>query len=186
MIWSMLLTVAAPYEPHIVFISVTCLIHMCDMSHSCVNHVSSTCVTCLIHITCLIHMCDMFHSYGMPHLCVWHASFVRVTSLLHMCDIISFICVTCLIHMFVMSHSYLYMWSRARCSHTRTTHTTHTTHTHTPSENEWGILHLWMSHATSMSASCHLYARVTSLVCISHVTQGFRVGWLRLVGSIKS
>ena len=53
---------------------VTWLIHMCDLTHSCVRHDSFICVTCLIH------MCNMTHSY------VWHDSFICVTWLIHMCD----------------------------------------------------------------------------------------------------
>jgi len=168
--------ISCSYLWHVSFTCVTCLIRVSIMSRprvwrvSFILHVSFTCVTCLIHMACLIHVCDMPHSY------VWPVSFICVILSHSYVWHVSFICLSCLIHMFVMSHSYLYMWSRARCSHTRTTHTTHTTHTHTPSENEWVILHLWMSHATSMSASCHLYAWVTFLVCISHVTQGCRFG----------
>ena len=75
---------------HDSFISVTWLIHMCDMTHSYVCHDSFICVTWLIHIyvwhdsiicvTWLIHMSDMTHSY------VWHDSFICVTWLNHMRD----------------------------------------------------------------------------------------------------
>jgi len=49
------------------FIRVTWLIHVCDMTHSCVWHDSFMCVTWLIH------GCDMTHSH------VWHDSFTCVT-----------------------------------------------------------------------------------------------------------
>ena len=55
-------------------ISVTLLIHKCDMTHSYVWHDSFICVTWLIH------MCDMTPSH------VWHDSFLCMTWLLHMCD----------------------------------------------------------------------------------------------------
>jgi len=78
---------------------VTWLIHVCDMTHSCVWHDSFMCVTWPIHL------CDMTHS------CVWHDSFIRVPWLIHMCDMTyshvwhdSSICVTWLIHMCDMTH----------------------------------------------------------------------------------
>ena len=52
----------------------TCRIHIHeDTPHSCVWHVSFTCVACLIH------MCDM------PHLYAWHAACMCVIYLNHMC-----------------------------------------------------------------------------------------------------
>ena len=53
---------------------VTWLIHMCDMTHSHMQHDSLLCATWLIH------MCDMTHSY------VWHDSFTSSTWLIHLCD----------------------------------------------------------------------------------------------------
>ena len=47
---------------HVVFIRVTWLIHICDMTHSYVWHDSFICVTWLIHV------CDVTHSY---HMCAW-------------------------------------------------------------------------------------------------------------------
>ena len=49
------------------FLCVTCLISMCDMTHSYMWHASFLCVTCLKS------MCDMPHSYA------WRASFLCVT-----------------------------------------------------------------------------------------------------------
>jgi len=75
------------------FMCVTCLIHVCDMTHSCA--------------TWLLHMCDMVHSY------VWHGSFVRVTWLIRTCDMAhshvwhgSFTYVTWLMHMCNMHTMY--------------------------------------------------------------------------------
>jgi len=85
------------------FIRVTCLMYMCDLTHSYVWHDTLICVTCRsashLHHTCclccvftwrshdsfvcvtgLIHMCDMTRSY------VRHDSFIFVTRLIHMCD----------------------------------------------------------------------------------------------------
>ena len=81
---------------------VTWLIHMWDMTHSCVWHDTCECVTWFIH------MCDVTHSY------LWHDSFICVTWLIHMCDMThsyvwreTFMCVTWLIHMLGMTHSYV-------------------------------------------------------------------------------
>jgi len=59
---------------HDSFICVTCLIHMCDMTHSYVWHDSFMCATWPIRT------CDMTHSY------VWHDSFTCVTWPIHTCD----------------------------------------------------------------------------------------------------
>jgi len=56
-------------------ISVTWLIHMCDMTHSYVWHDP------FIRVTWLIHMCAMPCSH------VWHDSVICVTWLIHMCDV---------------------------------------------------------------------------------------------------
>ena len=55
---------------------VTGLMHVCDMTHSCVWHDS------FIWVTWLIHMCAMTHS------CVWHGSFMCATWLIHVCEMI--------------------------------------------------------------------------------------------------
>ena len=79
---------------HVSFRCITSIIHMCDMTHSCVWHDSCTCVPWLVR------MCDMTHSH------VWHISFRCIAWLIHICGMIdlnvwqnSFICVTELIHM---------------------------------------------------------------------------------------
>jgi len=84
---------------HDLFVCVTWLIHMWDMTHSYVWRDSFICVTRLIH------MCDATHSY------VWHDSFICVTWLIQMCDMThsyvwhdSFIYVTWLIHMHDTTH----------------------------------------------------------------------------------
>jgi len=61
------------------FICVTWLVHMCDMTRSYVWHDSIICVTWLVH------MCHMTRSY------VWHDSFICVTWLVHMCDMTRFL-----------------------------------------------------------------------------------------------
>jgi len=96
------------------------LIYVCDTSHSCVWHVSFTCVTCLIHV------------FEMSHLCGWHVSFMSVTCLLHVCDMtclihvwhVSFMCVTCLIHVCDMT-CLIHV-----CDVCGVTHTYMTWHTH--------------------------------------------------------
>jgi len=60
----------------LIFICVPWLIHVCDMTHSCVRHDSFMCATWLIHV------CDM------PHSCVSDSFiFLCVTWLIHVCDI---------------------------------------------------------------------------------------------------
>jgi len=78
---------------HDLFMCVTWLIHVCDMTRPCVWHDSTMCVTCLIHV------CDMTHP------CVWQNSSMCVTWLIHVCDMThprvwhdSSMCVTWLIH----------------------------------------------------------------------------------------
>ena len=88
------------------------LIHMCDVTHLCVDHVST--VTWLVSTwdvthSCvwLIHMCDMTRQY------VRCDSLICVTWLIHMCDMTrlygrhdSSIYVTWLIHMCDMTPSH--------------------------------------------------------------------------------
>jgi len=70
------------------FMCVTRLIDICDMTHSYVWHDSFMCVTWLIHMWDMTHlltwynlfMCDATHSY------VWHDLFMCVTWLIHMWD----------------------------------------------------------------------------------------------------
>jgi len=93
----------------------TWLIHVCDMTHSCVWHDTHECVMllmklCVPWLTCLAtwysncrttHVCDIHHSFvrhdsmqvtwfihvcDMTHSCVWHDSFMCVTWLIHVCD----------------------------------------------------------------------------------------------------
>ena len=65
---------------HVLFLRVTWLVHMCDMSRSYVWHYRFT------RVTCLVFACDMTHSYlaWFIHMC--HVLFLRVTWLVHMCD----------------------------------------------------------------------------------------------------
>ena len=59
---------------HDSFIRVTCLVHVCDTTHSQVWHDSFTCVMWLIYTR------DMTQSYA------WHDSFTSVTWLVYVCD----------------------------------------------------------------------------------------------------
>jgi len=105
-------------------ICVTCLAHMCDMTHSYVWHDSFICVTWLIH------MCDMTHLY------VWHDSLICVTWHVHVCDTThsyawhaSFIFVAWPIHIYDMIHSYV---RRDSCMYvTWLIHTNDMTHPYT-------------------------------------------------------
>ena len=112
-----------PQAPCNLFICGTWLIHMWDMTHSCVGH--DICVTWLIDEretmqsyvwhdsficgTCLSDKCDVSHSnlcYDMTCSYVGHDSLTRATCLIHMCDVthsyvghVSVTSATCLIHM---------------------------------------------------------------------------------------
>ena len=55
------------------------LMHMCDMSPSHLWPASFSCVTCLIHLCVMTHHCV----YHMTHLRLWHVSFVCVTWMIH-------------------------------------------------------------------------------------------------------
>jgi len=153
------------------FICATWLIHMCDMTHSCVWHDS------LIWVTWLIHMCDMTHSY------VWHDSFIGVTGRIHMCDMThsylfhdSSMCVAWRLHMCDITHSYskkdpftCVAWlirthdilqciavcgSVLQCiatggslSYLHVTHVIESRHTH-----EWVMSHVYLSHITQANS----------------------------------
>ena len=93
--------------------SSTRLIHMCDITRSCVWHDSfigdgraagALPQDSFICVTWLVHTCDTTHSY------VSHGSFICVTWLIHTCDTTrsnmycdSFKCMTWLIHMWKAS-----------------------------------------------------------------------------------
>jgi len=87
------------------FISVTWLIHVCDVTLSLVWRDTFMSVTG--RMTRLLHVCDMTHS------CVWHDSFICVLWLIHMRSMTHAyvwrdpcICVTWPMHMCGMTHSY--------------------------------------------------------------------------------
>jgi len=91
---------------HDSFIYATWLIHVCDMTRSCMWHDSFIYVTLLIfthskricacllwswptqcllqYVTWLLHICDMTHS------CIWHDSFMYVIWLLYTCHVTRF------------------------------------------------------------------------------------------------
>jgi len=64
------------------FICVTRLIHMCEMTHSYVSHMNKSFF--LSRMSRLIHMCKMTYSY------VWLDSFICAKWLMHMCDMTRF------------------------------------------------------------------------------------------------
>ena len=84
-------------------ISVVWLVHMCDMTPSCMWHESFIYVTWLICVPWLTHMCDVSLSH------VRHDSFIRVTGLMHMYDMThSYVWQHSGIHMCDMAHSYVW------------------------------------------------------------------------------
>jgi len=108
------------YSSCLQHLCVTWLIHMCDMTYSCVWRYAFVCWTWLVCMCDMTHspdpcvlveswapICDMTHSY------VWRDSIVSVTWLVRTCDMThsymshdSFVCVTWLIRMNDMTHSY--------------------------------------------------------------------------------
>ena len=115
--------VAHPYVWHDSFTCVTCLIHMCDMSHSYVR---------LIHLGTLLPQTSPYNDTRNPLLLqypsVWHDSFICVTWRIHMYDSFwhhyhtrdplllqypsvwhdSFTCATWRIHVCDMTHSHVW------------------------------------------------------------------------------
>ena len=111
------------------------------MTHPCLWHDSSICVTWLIH------MRDMTHSY------VSHDSFACVTWLTYVCampcsHVWHVSCLTYLIHMYDMKKA----WHTYKSCHTC----------------ECVMWYIWMSHVTHMDESSHIYIYI--YMCdISHV-----------------
>ena len=83
------------------FICVTWLIHVFDMSHSYERLSRSSCHEQCSCVTWLIHKCDMTHAYvcydssicdmtmimcAITHPCAWHDTYISVTRLMHMRD----------------------------------------------------------------------------------------------------
>ena len=110
--------------------SFVCLIHMCDMTHLSVCHDSFIVVTSsIICVPWLIYICEI------THLCVWHDSpiylwnhsYICLTWLIYMCDMThlyvwydSFVCVLWLICICKMTHLYVHvLWLIYIC---KTTH----------------------------------------------------------------
>jgi len=148
------------------FVCTAWLIHMCDIHPF--ERVMPHCVTLLyVRRDSFICVCVcVAHSY------VWHPyeSFICVTfthvsihmihsymwrSPIHMCDVHPFICVCVyvwLMHMCDIHTTHSYVWhSPTWLIHMRIIH---------PSERE--MPHVWTSHVTHTSESCHVQKRVTS------------------------
>jgi len=109
-------------------------------------------------------------------------------------------------------HTYEWVMSHIWMSHV--THMNEVCHTyawgmsyiwmgHVPLMNEachtcaWVMSYIWIGHVTHVNESCHTYELGMSHVCMSHIKRMeeswhmykcvmSRIGWLRLVGSLKS
>jgi len=120
----------------------------CSVLHVCQEYVWHDSCMC---VTWPIHMCDMTHSY------VWHDPFICVTWLIHMSRD-SFISVYIWLYLYVYFHMYIwlnmyvytYMYTVTRASVSRVS-----CHTY-----EWVMSHIWASHVTHMSESCHVLWRI--------------------------
>jgi len=112
----------------------TRLVHMCDMTHSCVWHDSCICVTWRIHV------CDMTHS------CVWHDSFICVTwramRQCHLCE-----CNDAVSHIWMSDNVVVSLQCHSHMSHTAICHTRHA---HAACHSS-----TWVTHPT-LSQNLHL------------------------------
>ena len=162
------------YVWHDLFICVAWRIHMCDMAQiwaTCSRWGirMSTALKCRIHmweLSWLIYICAMTHSYG------WHAEFICVAWLIHMCDI-SHIKAShiWLIHMCdIWTHmSYSYVWHFSHQGDVVSKYTAY----------EWNI-----NICEYIYMQSHTY---DLFICVTCLTSGGRaIGWLRLLGSLKS
>ena len=142
-------------QQHNLFIYVTWLVHMCDVTHSYVWHDSCICVTRLIH------MCDVTHSY------VWRDSrdsIICFRRLVYMCGTHftlggSYMCdVT---HAYVWGDSYVVSQTHniAKSSMNESCRT-----------YEWVTSHIGMSHVTHMKESCRRRTKLPRALWMSHVT----------------
>jgi len=153
---------------------VTWLVHMCDMTHSCVTWLIHTCgqggqgsrlnsdpcwdmthayvwygtFTCVIwHI----HMCDMTHPY------VWHVSFIYAARVV---DWIQIPVETWLVHMCDMTHSYV--WHDSFICATWRIHMCNMTHSYVWHDSF--ICATWRIHMCDMS---HSYVWHDAFICVT-------------------
>jgi len=149
---------------HVTCMHVTCLIHMFDVTHSCMppSYVGRD---SFMYATCLIHACDIFNScvWHVPHSCMGHASFINVTSLIHACGMPHshmwrdwFMFMTCLIH--VCGIPYSCMW------HTLLIYVTWLMLYATCLVHVCDISHSWIRHVIYMqlNEACYIHEWVTS------------------------
>jgi len=148
------------------FVRVTRLIHMRDMTHSCVWHN-------FLNVTRMNESC---HTYG------WHMNDSYITSYSYMND--SFRCVTWLIRVCGARRGLVC----TKVNATRHTHTDESRHTyewvmsHTTRSRmsscmhqrsctyEWVMSRIWMSHVTRTNEPSHTYEWVMSHIWMSQVT----------------
>ena len=150
-------------------------IHMCDMTHSNVWHDSFICVTWLIH------MCDMIRSYVWydSSMCVQHndesqhfneseseaesrLNATHCDTMQHtatLCNTLQhtatrrLVLLTCRTMQYAARHTAIYCNT---LQHTATHCNMQSCSAHT----EWVMSHIWISHVTHVSESCHTYTRI--------------------------
>jgi len=176
------------------FMCVTWLIHVCDMTHSCVWHDSFMCVTCITYIytcvrdtyiyTCVItyiYTCVMAHSNVTCHVWMSHVTYEWVMSRMFLplswlfllkISVISTRALSLSLSLFLFLSLSLSLLAHSRFSLSLSLSHTHT-HTHIHTHTHSFFLPFTLFHKQTHSHT--QWAR--------HI---FTMGWLRLVGSLKS
>jgi len=164
---------------HDLFICVTWLIHMCDMTHSYVWHDLFTCdmthafewhdSTCDIWVTWLIHtrhmsyhtMKESYHFIRVTyewydsHKIRWHVPswLLHCNTHCNTATLAATHCNTCCNTL----HDTRRRWIATNWWMSHVAHMNESCHTY-----EWVMSHIWMSHVTHMNESCHIYEWVMS------------------------
>ena len=131
----------------LLFMCVTWLIHVCDVTHSHEWHDS------FIRVTWLIHVCEMTHSY------VWHDSFICVTWLVRRARH------NTATHCNELENS---------ATHYNTVQHMHHTHTYAGYATNQEVVRqrsqlVWRSHVANVKKSCRIYEGVMSPIWKCHV-----------------
>jgi len=158
---------------------VTWLIHVCDVTHSCVWRDSFMCVTWLIHVcdsfTCVTHSYVWHDSFTcVTHSCVWHDSFRSRAWLIQVCDMTQSFVWELDVQSHLMDSCTCGTWLTQVCdmAHSCVWHDSFMCVTWFIGANKlshygWVCLNLSMRHGTRMNASCNKYEYVMSHMTVS-------------------